>query len=144
MKKILTVLTLLTVLTYVAVPVALAQEDGDATQIPESCEINDTRLDRITEGTNLECDSTCNYDVADCGMCCVLNTVYTVTDWIFFAIITIAVVFILVGGFMFVTAGGNAEKTMAGRNYLMMAAVGILIALLARAIPAIVKMVVGA
>lgn len=72
-----------------------------------------------------------------------LNTVYNITDWIFFVLLAIAVLFIIVGGFMFITSGGSPEKTMSARNYLIYAAIGIVVGLLAKAVPSIVKALTG-
>jgi hypothetical protein len=142
MKKFLTIATLFTILTFVVAPLAAS---ADTNTIPEGCTISSDRVTKINNNTDLDCGSDCVYEEnADCGMCCLLNTVYTITDWIFFAISLIAVIIIHIGGWTFVTAGGNAESTAKGRNYLVMAAIGILIALLARAVPSIVMMATGA
>jgi len=93
--------------------------------------------------SGLSCTNPCPYTTSDCGMCCLLNTLYNVTDWMFVVLVGIAVIFVIVGGFTFVTAGGSTEKTQSGRNYLLYAAIGILIGLLAKAIPAIVGMLAG-
>jgi len=63
---------------------------------------------------------------------------------IFVFLLAIAVIMIIMGAFSFVTAGGDPEKTMKARNYIMYAAIGIAVALLAKAVPAMVKMIVGA
>jgi hypothetical protein len=142
MKKILTIATLFTILTFAIAPLAAS---ADTSTIPGGCTISGDRVSKINGNTDLSCGSDCDYEEnSDCGMCCLLNTVYTVTDWLFFAISLVAVIFILIGGWTFVTAGGNAENTAKGRNYLIMAAIGILIALLARAVPSIVMMATGA
>jgi hypothetical protein len=44
---------------------------------------------------------------------------------------------------MFVTAGGSPEKASQGRQYLIYAVIGIIIALIARAIPTIAKALLG-
>jgi hypothetical protein len=78
------------------------------------------------------------------GMLCLLNTIYNITDWIFVILMALAVIFVIIGAFTLVTAAGSPEKVSSGRNYIMYAAIGIVVALLARAIPALVKMIVGA
>jgi hypothetical protein len=78
-----------------------------------------------------------------CGACCVLDTVYTVTDWVFIVVAAVAMIFIFMGAYNIVTAAGDAEKVTSGRNYILYAVVGFIVALLARAIPAIARNVLG-
>jgi len=77
------------------------------------------------------------------GMICFFNTLYVVTDWIFAILIAIAAIMVLFGAFTLVTAAGAPEKVTSGRNYILYAAIGLIIAFLAKAIPAIVKTVAG-
>jgi hypothetical protein len=88
--------------------------------------------------------SFCAYSNPQCGVCCLMNTIYNVTNWLFIFMIAIAVIFIIIGGFTFLTSAGDAEKTQKGRNYIMYAAIGIVIGLLAKAVPSLVRMIVGA
>jgi len=78
------------------------------------------------------------------GMICLLNTLYGVTNWIFAALVAVAGILVILGAFNIVTAGGSSDKVASGRNYIIYAAVGLAVGLLARAIPAIVRMIVGA
>ena len=141
MKKFFTVLISLAVVLAFTAPVVTAQVDPDAAGAT-ACEIDDTG--RISAGTNLSCSNPCDFtDNADCGVCCMLNIIYRITDWIFFILIALAVLFVIIAGFMFVTSGGSPEKTLAARNYLIYAAIGVAVALIARAVPAIVKAITG-
>jgi hypothetical protein len=129
MRKILSALT---VVTLILPMVALAQV------APETCKISHNLRD---------IDSAC-YDGAtvsmeDHGMCCLLNTVYNITDWIFVILVAVAALFVILGGVEIVTAGGAAEKVESGRKHIISAAIGLIVALLARAVPSIVKLVVG-
>jgi len=76
-------------------------------------------------------------------MCCLLNSVYTITDWIFIFLMAISALMIIMGAIKFTTAGGNPDSIKQGRDYIMYAAIGIAIALFARAIPSIVKLMMG-
>jgi len=85
-----------------------------------------------------------NYVMLDVnGMCCVMNSIYNVTDWIFLILAGIAVIMVLFGAFELLTAGGNADKVGTGRKYIIFAAVGLVAAFLAKAIPGVVKVIVG-
>ena len=82
-------------------------------------------------------------DISEHGMCCLLNTVYSVTDWIFIILVGLATIFVMLGAVTILTAGGTPEKLTTGRNYILYAAIGLLIAFLAKAIPGIVKLLAG-
>jgi hypothetical protein len=79
----------------------------------------------------------------DCSICCVLNTIYRVTDWVFVAVILLAVIFVSMGAFNIITAGGNADKVNQGRTYILYAAIGVVVGLLAKAVPSIARIVLS-
>lgn len=87
----------------------------------------------------------CDFDstTKPCGVCCLMNALYTITDWVFIVTIAIVMLFVIMGAFTFVTSAGDPEKTKSGRLYITYAAIGLAIGLLARAVPGIVRMVIG-
>ncbi len=141
MKKILSVLIAISFLAAAAVPmVALAVAPTPMTQ----CPLTDTRVvpDLFTAA---ECPNPCVFDTAKtCGMCCTLQAVYKVSDWIFIVLVVIVAILILWGAFQIVTAAGAPEKVTTGRNFILYALIGLVVAFFARALPAIVKGLIGA
>ena len=81
--------------------------------------------------------------VTQWGMFCILNSIYTVTDWAFIILVLVTVLFIIIGAFTFLLAGGDPEKAKAGQSYILYAVIAIVVALLAKAVPSIVRAVVG-
>ncbi len=79
----------------------------------------------------------------DWGTICLINSIYNVTDWISFILIAVAAIMIIMGAFTLATAAGAPEKVTAGRNYIIFALVGLIVAMLSRAIPAIAKRFAG-
>jgi hypothetical protein len=138
MKKFLPALTLISFLAVSAIPmVASAQVEIEEIQ---QC----TLRHEFSGWTKINCPGSgtaCEFDSAtyDCPICCLIDTIYTVTDWIFAGVVALVVIFVLIGAFNLLTAAGNPEKVTSGRNYIIYAAVGMFVALLAKAIPAIVK-----
>jgi len=53
-------------------------------------------------------------------------------------------VFTIWGGFLIVTAGGEAEKVSKGRDFVIYATVGLIVAFLSKVIPSIAEGIVGA
>lgn len=66
-----------------------------------------------------------------------------VVNWLFTFLIILAVVFILVAAFRYLTAGGDPEKVKGASHSLIYAAVAIVVAILARAVPLIVASLFG-
>lgn len=73
-----------------------------------------------------------------------MDTVYTVTDWIFVFVVVLVIIFVLWGAYNLLTAQGVPEKILLGRNQIIYAAIGMIVALLAKAIPFIVRSILGA
>ena len=76
------------------------------------------------------------------GLFCALGTIYAIIDWVFLFLIAMVVVLTIMGGFN-IMMSGDPEKSEAGRNKILMAAVGLAIALIAKAVPAMVKTILG-
>jgi Na+/glutamate symporter len=74
----------------------------------------------------------------------ILNTVCIVFDWAFYFLIALAVLFIVVAAFRYLTAAGDPEKVKAAGSTLLYAAIAVAVALLARAIPLVVASFLGA
>jgi len=89
------------------------------------------------------CTNGASVSIADYGMCCLINTIYSVTDWIFYILMAFVGIMIVIGAFTIITAGGNPDNVTKGRNYILYAVIGMVVAFFARAIPAIVKAVIG-
>lgn len=77
------------------------------------------------------------------GICCAFNAVYMVTGWIFWFLLALVVLLVIIGAFFILTAAGDAAKVTTGRNFIIYACIGLIIALMARAIPSIAKALMG-
>ena len=140
MKKILSALVLGSLLAALLLPVvSLAQEE-----IPKGCTMRHdlTGLEKVDcPGVNGFCpvEST----VYDCGVCCMLNTLYTATNWFFYILIILSTILIIWGAFGILFAAGDPERMAKGRTTVIYALVGIAIALFAKVIPSIVRFLMG-
>ncbi|MBI2641969.1 MAG: hypothetical protein HYW96_00110 [Candidatus Wildermuthbacteria bacterium] len=68
-----------------------------------------------------------------------LQRIDLITNWVFAVFIAISVIFIVLAAFQFVTGGGKPEEVSAARQKLIYAVIGIAIALLARALPLVLR-----
>lgn len=71
------------------------------------------------------------------------DAIDNVTSWFYGIFLALAVIMVVYAGFMFLTAGGDAEKITKARNALMYAVIGVVVALLARSIVPIAKALLG-
>ena len=79
----------------------------------------------------------------DWGTVCLINTINSVVDWIFLFLLVISVALIAIAGFIWMTSGGDASKTKTAGQMIVAALIGIVIALLARVLPAVVLSIIG-
>jgi len=139
MKKIFSLLALasfisLGILTFASFVQAQTTTEG----VLEGCTI--TQSGALLSGCTTECNFNTN---ATCGVCCFLNTLYNVTDWIFVILVGVASIFVIIGAMNLLMSAGDTTKVSSGRNYIMYAAIGLIVGFLAKAILAIVKLAVG-
>ena len=151
MRKIISVLILVILLVVLVFPtIALAQLN-----IKECCTLRKTiKIDTVTCNKDevaapdaaAATDCAGAYCVASAdiwGMFCMLSTLYRITDWVSYILFAIVGVMIIIGAFTITTAGGAPDKVSSGKNYIMYAVIGLVVAMFARAIPALVKAVIG-
>lgn len=150
MKKTVSfiVLSILTLSLYLPLSVSAATE-----KIPNCCKLSES----ITIGSDAACsansyvgwpatDEVCTLSnlVPDCprknwGLYCLLSSIKVVTDWVFTGLLAMVVIFILYGAFKLLKSGGDSKKIGEGRLMIVYAAVGMIVALLAKAIPSLVR-----
>ena len=136
MKKIITGLVLGGLLITLFFPmIALSQ----AEEVPTKCTMDYGFANCPAVGQDCPFDST----TYDCSICCMLNSITTATNWIFYIVTLIAVIMIVIGGFTYVTAAGDPEKAGKARQIIVYAVVGLIVAVVAKLVPGIVRFFVG-
>lgn len=68
----------------------------------------------------------------------VLRSICTAVDWIFTFLIIIAIIFVLIAAFKYLTAAGDPEKVKAASHNLIYAAVAVAVGIVAQGVPLIV------
>jgi len=92
-----------------------------------------------------ECGTTsdlCNTSSA-WAMFCLMGSIVSVTNWIFYVLTMIVTIMVIYGGFNIVTSSGDPKKMETGRKILTFALIGLALALLAKFLPSIVKFFLG-
>jgi len=110
------------------------------------CDIKATKTMGPKEGTI--CPKIAATDVVDnvsdqWGMICIVNTVMYVTNWIFYLMMIAVVIVFVVAAAMFMMSSGDAEKTKSAKGLMIYGVIGLVIALVAKLIPSVVRLVVG-
>ena len=119
---------------FSAFPVFAADEPVD------SC----TLLRAVTIGTvTKNANAVVNATTSNWGAFCFINSLNVVTNYVFIALFVLAALLIAIAGFLFITAGGDPEKTKKAQSMVLYAVIGIVVALLARVIPNIASSIVG-
>jgi len=77
------------------------------------------------------------------GVICFLNMMNIVINIIFIGLMILVIIMVLMGAFKLMTAAGDTAKVTAGRNQILYAAIGLIVALVAKAVPSIVSALFG-
>ncbi len=152
MRKIVSAITLIGFLGILLVPLVVSAQEA-----PKECCVLKRAIE--LEGVSCAADSVAASNAAsaaECGagpyctdsgprwgMFCLMNTMYSITDWIFVILVGLAGIFVIVGAMTLLMSSGAPEKVTSGRNYIMYAAIGLVVGLLSKAVPALVRLISG-
>ena len=172
MRKVITIILSLAILAISAVPlIASGQAAAECCRLSQDITMNDFTFGRggaactFTPGSTVfkkdevigagDCKAgpnTCmlkgyesgiDVESQEWGTVCLLNSIYNVTNWIFYFFLAIAILIGVIAGFQFMTAAGDPAKVTAARALLMYMVIGLVVAALAKVIPTLVRTVVG-
>ena len=133
LKKILPILILINFLVVSFLPLV-----ANAQEVPQKCKL---RYDLT--GINAACTKDAEVKLEEQGTCCLINTILSVRDWLFYILLIIAAIFIIIAAYYFVTAAGDPEKVKNAKNFVLYALIGVLVALMARGLVSLVKTIAG-
>lgn len=138
MKKILLGIILTLFLIGMIMPATLITANGPVPpeSIPQKCKIKNDLGITNCPGRNIETGD-------EQEICCLIDAVHTVTNWIFYALFVIVIIMFVIGAGYIITSTGDAEKAKTGKTIITFAIVGLIVALLAKLAPAIVRYMVG-
>ena len=152
MKKILTFILLGLFLAGLTAPILVnaAQEQKaiDCCRLYKN--ITDINGTIVTKGTIVgETVGTCVVGTvaainvrSDWGGLCIMSSIYRITDWIFYLIFGISILFVALGAFSFAVSSGEPEKVTKAKKLIVYALIGMVVAAFARVIPSIIKLAI--
>jgi hypothetical protein len=71
------------------------------------------------------------------------QTLCNITNWLFYFLIILAVVFIIIAAFKYLTAAGSDEKVTSASHMLLYAVIAIIVGIIAKAVPGLVGSIMG-
>jgi len=74
----------------------------------------------------------------------VINTLDSVSNYLFGFLLVAAAIAIIIAAFFFVTAAGDPDKTKTARNFVLYAVIGVMVAFLAKGLVMLVSYIVRA
>ena len=101
-------------------------DKGDTVGDGEDCSL---------EGVDVGPDET----TKEWGLVCLLGSVGAVAHWIFVTLMIVAPLMIMVGAYHIMTAGADPERVTTGKNYIIWAAIGLLVGLFSNTIPSFIS-----
>lgn len=123
--------------------VKLGQGSGKIASL-DGCNITDENVLRLHD-MGIVCEPYCRYNNVDnqCGPCCLLNSTFSISNWIFMVILLLSGFMMSYSAYLFVMAGNNPSNIERARKIVIFSGVGIGVALFSRAIPYLVKFILG-
>jgi len=152
MKKIVSALTLIGFLGILLVPLMTSAQTPPKeccvikraiTFEGVSCSADSIAAPSATAASACGTGAYCTNSEQAWGMFCLMNTLYNITDWIFVILVGLAGIFVIIGAMNLLTSAGDPAKVTSGRNYIMYAAIGLVVGLLSKAVPALVRLISG-
>lgn len=74
----------------------------------------------------------------------ILQALDDITNWLFAILLIVAVIFIIIAGFFFITAMGDPDKVKTARMMVLWSLVGVLVAVAAKGLVMLVRQMVNA
>ena len=144
------IVIIFTLLAFLAPGLALAESDFLVGELYGDCRTDTDVLPKCDD--NLICIGGTDTKLGEClpelpegptsaGQ--VLRILDAIGDWVFAVFISIAVIFIIIAIFDFVTGGGDPAKISSARQKLIYAAIGIALALVAGGLDNVLSNIIG-
>ena len=152
MRKIVSALTLIGFLGILFVPLMVSGQEAPkeccvlkrAIKLENAtCSVSSIAAPNAAAAAECGAGNYCTESGPRWGMFCLMNTMYSITDWIFVILVGLAGIFVIIGAMNLLTSAGDPAKVTSGRNYIMYAAIGLVVGLLSKAVPALVKLISG-
>ncbi|MCX6789614.1 MAG: pilin [Candidatus Gribaldobacteria bacterium] len=158
MKKILSLLVLSVLMVGLIAPVMAGAQDEKIKEccvIGQAIDLDDAGASPATAcakdnvaAPDAAAKNICSSSATICGgdkwgIYCLVNVVYTVTNWIFYLMMIGVVILFVIAAAMFMMSSGDAEKTKGAKGMMIYAIIGLVIALVAKLVPSVVKLIVG-
>lgn len=101
---------------------------------PQWCDVNDDgTMDIIPPG-----NVTIRW-----GTCCLLDTVYNISDWIFTFFFPVIIIVFVIAAYFFLFSGGEPQRLQKAKNILLWGIAGFILLVFAKLIPFVIKSIIS-
>lgn len=137
MKKIISTISILTIIGFLVMPVFVNA------QVKEECTIRTTfTLKDPNTGVAVAYGGSGGLATAT-GLPCMIDLINVVVNWTTAVIAAIIVLFVVWAAFGFLTSAGDEKKLSASRNHILYAAIALVILVLSRTIVPLIRTIIG-
>ncbi len=77
------------------------------------------------------------------GLCCTVDAIYSVADYIFWVFFIVAVIAFSVAGYFFIVGGGDPNTLSKAKSMVFWGSIAVVVVVLSKIIPAAVKAIVS-
>ena len=111
----------------------------DMTSIDSACREGEI----VAPDTSVECEwGTPTVTPYKWGLCCTVDTIYTVADYIFWIFFIIAVIAFIVAGYFFIVGGADPNTLSKAKSMVFWGSIAVVVVVLSKVIPAAIKAIV--
>lgn len=107
----------------------------DAIVGPENplwCDVNDDNNMDTVDGVTLKW-----------GTCCFVDTIYSISDWVFYIFLPLMIVAGFVAGYLLLFSGGDPSQAEKAKSIIFFAVIALIIILLSKIIPSVIKTLIS-
>ena len=73
----------------------------------------------------------------------IFDALETLTNYLFTILLIVAVIFLIIAAFTFITASGDPDKVGKARNFVLYALIGVAVGVAARGLVALIQIIMG-
>ena len=146
-RKIFAIISVIGILSLAVIP-AVQATNLEAESNTDWCQLNydwkSSSGRTLYAGTTIGAPgSVASENPTSWGLICMMDSVKWITNLLFNIIMIVSVLAILIGAIVYVTAGGRENQLKAAKRILTGAVIGVVIALVAKLVPSVIRGVVG-
>jgi len=120
-------------------PIECCKLQHDMTSIDSKCGSSKV----VAPKTGVECPYSIDKTTPKWGLCCTVDAIYSVADYIFWIFFIVAVIAFAVAGYFFIVGGADPNTLSKAKSMVLWGSIAVVVVVLSKVIPAAVKAIVS-